>query len=113
MSALFIFDIGNLHNAPFAGSSSFYEFQWEPLAEIHFPRISQIECSRINAEKIQTKKDTAEAPSVRALLHLTFYIGNLAFGIWHAFTISRASTLTITNMPPRWGWWCRGWLFGY
>ncbi|HBK88523.1 MAG TPA: hypothetical protein DDZ56_07715 [Cytophagales bacterium] len=56
--------------------------------------------------KIQAKKiDTAEAPSVQALLHLTFYIGNLAFGIWHAFKISRSTNI---DMPPRWGWWCRG-----
>jgi hypothetical protein len=63
------------------------------LAEIHFPLISQIECARINAEKIQTMKDTAEAPSVRAPLHLTFYIGNLALGSWHAFTISRSTKI--------------------
>jgi hypothetical protein len=62
----------------------------------------------LTRKKYKQKKDTAEAPSVRALLHLTFYIGNLAFGIWHAFTISRAPTLTIIDMPPRWGWWCRG-----
>jgi hypothetical protein len=66
----------------FAGSASFYEFQWEPLAETHFPLISQIECARINAEKIQTKKDTAEAPLVRRrhfyILHWKFSISPLA-----------------------------------
>jgi hypothetical protein len=47
-----------------AGSASPQRVQREPWVEIHFPQRAQRECAQRNAEKIQNKKDTADAPSV-------------------------------------------------